>query len=493
MDSDSDDEYWGTYQRLPQETTRLPFSSFSSQGVSQSLDFSWNDPCGSAKLSAGSIGSTPSIFSQETVELEPGALISVGSRCFELHDLLGVGSFGSVWCATCHTSGATVALKEILSLNKESMEAAKLEAQRLHALHDVIQDRSGCAALPNLLAAATATYGNGYRTVMVMEQIPGEPLRQALEGGQLLVPRGDPMAQAVYFASEMLRQLAMVMHPLSKRFLHRDANSQNILVQASSGQYHFGLIDFGLAVDAMSWSCGGWRGYGASGDGRFWTTSSWMLFTSGPEALDSACEDLQSEYTLRTDLHSVGLSALQALVVLSEDADWLNNHGEVAMESLRNLREAWKQYWCYASSCWERVLDAFNRDARGAIKMQLRQELVHETFAAHFTKLHECLLQVRSSLYASKECRGGKLGDRCLALRVVEALLHMISTGRRWTDGCGAWEQVLELMCETSQTWTGHVLFFPQSGLACASFILLAEVRSTARKNVWLLWMRCYA
>ena len=60
MDSDSDDEYWGTYQRLPQEvsfsrftadmfseykcvevvpwkeTTRLPFSSFSSQGVSQS-------------------------------------------------------------------------------------------------------------------------------------------------------------------------------------------------------------------------------------------------------------------------------------------------------------------------------------------------------------------------------------------------------------------------------------------------------------------------
>lgn len=32
-----------------------------------------------------------------------------------------------------------------------------------------------------------------------------------------------------------LRQLAMVMHPLSKRFLHRDANSQNILVQAGGG------------------------------------------------------------------------------------------------------------------------------------------------------------------------------------------------------------------------------------------------------------------
>ena len=26
-------------------------------------------------------------------------------------------------------------------------------------------------------------------------------------------------------------------------------------------------------------------------DGRFWTTSSWMLFTSGPEALDSGGED----------------------------------------------------------------------------------------------------------------------------------------------------------------------------------------------------------
>eukprot|EP00438_Fugacium_kawagutii_P033371 Skav231032 [mRNA] locus=scaffold1869:214547:216266:- [translate_table: standard] len=53
-------------------------------------------------------------------------------------------------------------------------------------------------------------------------------------------------AAAFYFVSEMLQQLATIMQPLSKRFLHRDANSQNILVQASSGRYDFGLIDFGL-------------------------------------------------------------------------------------------------------------------------------------------------------------------------------------------------------------------------------------------------------
>lgn len=422
----------------------MPYSSFSSQGRD------WSDPAlPSRKLSAGSIGSTPSTCSQETVELEPGALISVGHRSFELHSLLGVGSFGSVWRASCNDSGATVALKEILTLSKESMEAAKLEAQRLHALSDLIQDTHRSPALPNLVAAATGNHGTGYRTVMVMEQVAGEPLQRALEGGQLLIPNGHPIAQAFHFVGEMLQQLAGIMQPLSKRFLHRDANSQNILVQASSGQYQFGLIDFGLAVDATSFRCG-WRGLGAAGDGRFWTTSSWRVFTNGPDALT---QDLQWEYRTQLDLHSIGVSALQALVILAfcEDSSSHDDQVEVIMQSLRALREAWTQYWCYASNCWERVLDAFNRDARGEVKAELGQEMVHETFAAHLVNLREKLAEVSASL-ESKDMAGGLLGDPVMARRVLEALLLMITPRLEGEDD---WEEVLHVMGMEPKVQTG--------------------------------------
>lgn len=247
----------------------------------------------------------------------------------------------------------------------------------------------------------------------------------------------------------MLQQLAGIMQPLSQRFLHRDANSQNILVQASSGQYEFGLIDFGLAIDATSFSCG-WRGLGAAGDGRFWTTSSWIVFTNGPDALT---QDLQWEYRTQLDLHSIGVSALQALVILAfcEDSGSHDDHVEVIMQSLRALREAWTQYWCYASDCWERVLDAFNRDARGEVKAELRQEMVHETFASHLVNLREKLVEVSASL-ESKDMAGGLLGDPVMARRVVEALLLMITPRLEGEDD---WEQVLHVMGMKPKVQTG--------------------------------------
>ena len=55
------------------------------------------------------------------------------------------------------------------------------------------------------------------------------------------------------------------------------------------------------AVDATAWKCGAWCRSGASGDGRFWTTSAWRIFTG--VALD---EDLRAEYSAHLDLHSIG-------------------------------------------------------------------------------------------------------------------------------------------------------------------------------------------
>eukprot|EP00434_Breviolum_minutum_P012040 symbB.v1.2.010616.t1/scaffold696.1/size260109/9 len=431
MESDSDDEYWGSYDsgRLP-----TPLASFTQGGdwIDSSLP--------SRKLSAGSIGSTPSTCSQETVELEPGALISVGGRSFELHSLLGVGSFGSVWRASCNDSGKTVALKEILTFSKESMEAAKLEAQRLHDLCELIQDTCRSPALPLLLAAATST---------------------ALEGGQLLIPTGHPIAQAFYFVSEMLRQLTAVMQPLSKRFLHRDANSQNILVQVSSGLYDFGLIDFGLAVDATSWATNGWHEMGAAGDGRFWTTSSWLFFTNGPEALT---QDLQSEYRTSLDLHSIGLSALQALVILSCEAGDVGiaqdpsgaKEWHQAMDSLKELQKAWTEYWSFASTCWEQVIDAFNRDARSEVKAKLKEEKVHKTFATHLVHLQEKLTEVYTALKSSN--LEGLAGFKNLV--GLKALLLMITPNRgeslRPTSE-ETWEKVSRILGIPLQTGSAKV------------------------------------
>ena len=61
-----------------------------------------------------------------------------------------------------------------------------------------------------------------------------------------------------FFAATIrLQQLAGIMQPLSKRFLHRDANSQNILVQARhrNGQhiatlvYNRSFMEFALLCD----------------------------------------------------------------------------------------------------------------------------------------------------------------------------------------------------------------------------------------------------
>ena len=68
-------------------------------------------------------------------------------------------------------------------------------------------------------------------------------------------------------------------------------------------------------------------------DGRFWTTSSWIVFTNGPDALTQAAtihfaqhiirrhwnlQDLQWEYRTQLDLHSIG-AVFQCFSVLSRD------------------------------------------------------------------------------------------------------------------------------------------------------------------------------
>eukprot|EP00438_Fugacium_kawagutii_P033370 Skav231031 [mRNA] locus=scaffold1869:207121:214063:- [translate_table: standard] len=123
------------------------------------------------------------------------------------------------------------------------------------------------------------------------------------------------------------------------------------------------------------------------------------------------------------------------------------------MQSLRALREAWTSYWCYASTCWEKVIDAFNRDARGEVKAKLRQEMVCETFAAYLVKLREKLTEVHASFESINAAGGSFNGDPFMASRVVEALLLMITP--RPSERDDAWEQVLQVLGVPSQTQRG--------------------------------------
>ncbi|CAE7566733.1 cdk4 [Symbiodinium pilosum] len=457
LEDSSDDEYWGSYTTAPQERFTIPQLTQPCRP-----ERPWLDQRDSENLAEGGLpekevwggSSLSTTCSQDATEMQADAVISVENRTFTLHDLLGFGSFGSVWRASCIASGKIVALKEVRSSSHDATEAAMLEAQRLRALRNVIEeDDTACAALPFLLCAGTVVTSTDHRTLLVMEHIPGAPLQQALEAGQLCAGRMHPLAQAFRVAGQMLSQISAAMFHVSKCFFHRDANPHNIMVQVMTGKFRFGLIDFGLAVDSAQWSAGGWRTAGAAGDGRFWTESSWLLFSHGSEALAIA-EDLQSEYACMIDLHSAGLSVLQTLLVLafgeegSLVATMWKEEAEVflALESLVNV---WKQYWRYASDKWQEVLDAFNQDARADVKSKLAQELAHSVFGAYFHRLRAALEQVLASLKSFCANPGGscQLGSADLALRVIEALLLMISAGRP-RRGRAGWKEVKELFAE---------------------------------------------
>ncbi|CAE7531477.1 Map2k7 [Symbiodinium sp. CCMP2456] len=466
MDSDdsSDDEYWGSYTRTPQENFSIPslqqarIQQWPPDDRQESKSLAEVAQSG-RQVSGGSSLSTT--CSQDAPEMQTDAIVSVDNQTFKLHNLLGFGSFGSVWLASCITSGRIIALKEVQSSSEEGMEAAVLEAKRLRSLRDLIQDDRACAALPYLLCAGTTLTSTGYRTLLAMEHIPGTPLQQALEAGQLCAHKLHPTVQAFKVAERMLSQISAAMHHVSKRFFHRDVNPHNILVQVCTGQLSFGLIDFGLAVDSETWSADGWRAVGAAGDGRYWTLSSWLLFSRGTSAL-AADQDLQSEYASMIDLHSAGLSVLQTLVVLAEESSAVSTTCKEEASvflAMEHLAEVWKQYWRHASSCWQRVLDAFNSDARSEIKMKLAEEMVHDSFGTYFHQLRAALEKVHASLRDLGDGTGGSflLVNVNLARSIIEALLIMISTGRPWRGQAG-WQEVRQLFqkerigmqCDTS-------------------------------------------
>merc|ERR1719421_1271729 len=78
--------------------------------------------------------------------------------------------------------------------------------------------------------------------------------------------RGQPFQRGCALAARLLAQVGPTLHKLSKMAYHRDVNSHNIMISDCQNgipgrdgstedvaNVTFGLIDFGLAVDAEAW------------------------------------------------------------------------------------------------------------------------------------------------------------------------------------------------------------------------------------------------
>eukprot|EP00913_Durusdinium_trenchii_P023616 g22188.t1 len=90
-------------------------------------------------------------------------------------------------------------------------------------------------------------------------------------------------------ARALLEQLAPTMAAISKVTYHRDVNAHNILAHLEGDRppVSFGLVDFGLAVDASTWmdvsaanplGKSEWEYLDVGGDCRYWPVSAWRQF-----------------------------------------------------------------------------------------------------------------------------------------------------------------------------------------------------------------------
>jgi len=414
-----------------------------------------------------------------------GTTLRICDFVLRVTDLLGQGSFGDVWAAECLNSNQPkIVIKEIRCRSVGQIGAARREADLLRrlvgALGENRSDNEGMEVLrriPHFLAMeARPAAPDAARVFIAMTRLPGEPLVTFLEArraraqsdaavrGRQSSP-GRRCADACVFVEAFLKQLASVMKHVSTHEYHRDVQGKNILVEQCNPDRKpsFGLVDFGFAVDASTWEESGWKNGTVVGDCKFWPVSAWLMFEQGVEEVAQR-QCLSEEYRRRLDFHSVGLTALQALVKLSaplagyaDRVDLEDKEGYFAWEL---LWDAWQRYWDDATYFWERVYSIF---VDGGSFDELRQEFsqygVHRKVGMRLKALHAAVRMVRD---ACKSAAGRPLAPKTATLRIanapiiMDALLALISCGSSAQPlGAISWLSLRKLLTETLARQSG--------------------------------------
>eukprot|EP00930_Biecheleria_cincta_P004455 TRINITY_DN105369_c0_g1_i1.p1 TRINITY_DN105369_c0_g1~~TRINITY_DN105369_c0_g1_i1.p1 ORF type:complete len:484 (-),score=102.41 TRINITY_DN105369_c0_g1_i1:159-1562(-) len=417
-----------------------------------------------------------------------GAAVRVGTQTFAIEKLLGKGSFGAVWAAQAVECGKEIALKEILCRTEAELRRASTERQLLHCLSRP-SGTTRAASLPSLIASEAESAGPGAWLVrLAMTRVPGIPLAAAMkktkERSRVARPEGDAATlqqrflAAAHFSCELLRQLSPALERLSALAYHRDVTPRNILVDDAGGPApKFALVDFGLAVDAFHWqsdeNC-----RDIAGDGLFWPISAWFAFSHGCKALRQH-PALESEYKLRLDHHSLGLSALGCLMELCGPLEGPTSPHTpatalpAAVQKLRALKGAWNKYCSNAKRFWQPVYEAFRTGCCKeceALKAAYAQAAVHKVVAGNLKALHDALRCARVACTREASLHS--------ALALFDALLLLVSPGEVHASTAGSWAQVQSILEPACQDYQQNVAGYLQS---CSS-ALRKQTDTVARR-----------
>jgi serine/threonine protein kinase len=467
-------------------------------------------------------------------DLEVGCRLVVGDCCCQVSHALGMGSFGAVWAADGE-DGNELAVKEIIcnshadlmnalyeshllrTLGARAVQASAMKAGRWDAAQRctdeaVASNSSGsfspqasCAEMvPSLVASESVCIGpETWRVRLVMTRVHGEPVDMFLEqrrklhessmvcggtgavGWCELPPLSQQFEEASFLAREMLAQLAPGFEHISSLSLHRDVNSHNILIDEVNGALpapRFGLVDFGLAVDAVGWcneegatrsvsrpsrvgqdGSSTWHYLDVGGDCRYWPLSAWVQFLAGWREL-AACPSLSFEYQNQLDTHALGLTALQLLAELLplpletanavRSADALEAALEIgghvwedAPPELLVLRIVWERYWGRVSPLHARLINTFHTGGDwDKLKVDCIKDGVHEKIAEDLRMLRAAIREVREAcrrftVKAESDAKAGISSittvNLAMGSTLFDALLLLVSDGQSTESATG--------------------------------------------------------
>lgn len=366
---------------------------------------------------------------QSPAELAVGVTVRIGSVQCVISEPLGMGSFGVVWAARCDGKSKEVAVKEMICSNETELHRAEYEISLLKTLSELVP---APLRIPSLVSSEVA----GPRVRLAMSRLPGITLDHLFTQGEFSTE------EAVASARALLQQLAPTMAAISQVTYHRDVNAHNILVQAAAGGEgrapSYGLVDFGLAVDASGWcdpspsNPGGkseWEFLDVGGDCRYWPVSAWRQFEAGCRALVQ--EDfLCVEYQTHLDLQGLGLTAVQVLSSMLP--------GDLKVPELKRLQELWQLYWEDASCYWASLLDTFRHGGDWtALKQDFVARKVYRIMADRLRSLRTALSDALEAAAAAN--LSGEDSWPPGSASLFWALLAMISCGERMDS---SWQEV---------------------------------------------------
>eukprot|EP00441_Pelagodinium_beii_P024386 CAMPEP_0197657636 /NCGR_PEP_ID=MMETSP1338-20131121/44749_1 /TAXON_ID=43686 ORGANISM="Pelagodinium beii, Strain RCC1491" /NCGR_SAMPLE_ID=MMETSP1338 /ASSEMBLY_ACC=CAM_ASM_000754 /LENGTH=487 /DNA_ID=CAMNT_0043234051 /DNA_START=52 /DNA_END=1515 /DNA_ORIENTATION=+ len=337
-------------------------------------------------------------------KLAPGLLVKVNELSLEINELLGKGSFGTVWLATPApiSSMPRIALKELVCTTQDEVERAILEG---HYLRKMSADTSKAAAgrVPELWAIEVERNEaeQSWLVRTAMTRLPGQALERKLT--DTCPPEGQDIrrcfAEACCYAGQLLAQLAPALEAISECVYHRDVTTRNILVAEEGLSLTFGLVDFGLAVDAAQWRSGAYTS-DLGGDGRYWPVSAWFAFEHGAKALDRH-PALQQEYRTCIDVYGLGMSALRCLLellpALPEDLQ-LEAMPSHALKKLKALQDIWAEHWADMRRFWQPVYEIFL--AGGCfdlLREEYREVGVHQKVSENLAVLRVAVREARQA------------------------------------------------------------------------------------------------